>query len=395
MAEMPDNTRRDEQRATSNSPAPAIFQPSPCRAEAPGLEGDVNGSASAYHEDPIIGGDNDGGGDGGGSRPALNGLGGRYEGQEGYQNDDGAGVDFHIDSGSEPEFEVAYTDGDDDNDDNDDDDDDGSGGDGSSQTSASFNAAAAVPFMPMPMMPHRANAFAPPFYNRPPTPLPPSPSLTSLLRPTFSTTTSRPTTPDSSDIDVTTTNTNETGAAVVAKSARTATAVPRASPRVPTYEYYGFVLYLTACLAFLMYLLWSYLPSPFLHQVGVYYYPNRWWSLAIPSYLVMLVLYIYVALAAYNIGYLTLPMESIENIVDDAANVAVIDSKGRRRAGGSAKLAPEAFTALTVGENVPRRNVDWRELWSEGTDAVMDVPVGGVCEVLYGSANACDKEHPD
>ncbi|KAI9873936.1 MAG: hypothetical protein M1830_010376, partial [Pleopsidium flavum] len=46
-----------------------------------------------------------------------------------------------------------------------------------------------------------ANAFAPPFYNRPPTPLPPSPSLTSLLRPPFSTTTSRPTTPDSSDIE--------------------------------------------------------------------------------------------------------------------------------------------------------------------------------------------------
>ena len=84
-----------------------------------------------------------------------------------------------------------------------------------------------------------ANAFAPPFYNRPPTPLPPSPSLTSLLRPTFSTNTSRPTTPDSSEND--TPNDTE---AVVAKSARTATTVTRVSPKVPTYEYYGFVLYL-------------------------------------------------------------------------------------------------------------------------------------------------------
>ena len=84
-----------------------------------------------------------------------------------------------------------------------------------------------------------ANAFAPPFYNRPPTPLPPSPSLTSLLRPTFSATTSRPTTPDSSEND--TPNDTE---AVVAKSARTATTVSRVSPKVPTYEYYGFVLYL-------------------------------------------------------------------------------------------------------------------------------------------------------
>ncbi len=89
------------------------------------------------------------------------------------------------------------------------------------------------------------NAFAPPFYNRPPTPLPPSPSLTSLLRPPFSTNTSRPSTPDGSDNDTP----NDTEAAV-AKSARVATIVPRASPKVPTYEYYGFVLYLVSSLAF-------------------------------------------------------------------------------------------------------------------------------------------------
>lgn len=93
-----------------------------------------------------------------------------------------------------------------------------------------------------------ANAFAPPFYNRPPVPLPPSPSLTSLLRPSFSTTTSRPTTPDSSENDTP----NDTEAAV-AKSARIATTVPRASPKVPTYEYYGFVLYLLSYLIFRMY----------------------------------------------------------------------------------------------------------------------------------------------
>ena len=90
-----------------------------------------------------------------------------------------------------------------------------------------------------------SNAFAPPYYNKPPTPLPASPSLTSLLRPSFSATTSRPTTPDSSENDTP----NDTEAAV-AKSARIATTVPRASPKVPTYEYYGFVLYLLSSLIF-------------------------------------------------------------------------------------------------------------------------------------------------
>src|SRR5271169_3415298 len=79
------------------------------------------------------------------------------------------------------------------------------------------------------------NFFAPPFYNRPPTPLPPSPSLTSLLRP------SRPTTPDSSD-----------GDASLRDPGRARHPVPRASPVVPTYEYYGFVLYLFSSLTFLI-----------------------------------------------------------------------------------------------------------------------------------------------
>lgn len=215
------------------------------------------------------------------------------------------------------------------------------------------------------------NAFAPPYYNRPPTPLPASPSLTSLLRPSFSTTTSRPTTPDSSEGDTP----NDTEAAV-AKSARTATTVPRASPKVPTYEYYGFVLYLLSSLSFLMYLLLSYLPSPFLHQLGIYYYPNRWWSLAIPSFLVMTIIYIYVALASYNTGYLTLPMSSIENIVDQAAHVAVLDSKGRIQ-----RKSGQGDAAIGIKD---AKDINWKTLWNEGTDAVMDVPVGGVCEILYG-----------
>lgn len=125
-----------------------------------------------------------------------------------------------------------------------------------------------------------------------------------------------------------------------------------------------------------MYLLLSYLPSPFLHQLGIYYYPNRWWSLAIPSFLVMTIIYIYVALASYNTGYLTLPMSSIENIVDQAAHVAVLDSKGRIQ-----RKSGQGDAAIGIKD---AKDINWKTLWNEGTDAVMDVPVGGVCEILYG-----------
>lgn len=202
-----------------------------------------------------------------------------------------------------------------------------------------------------PPQPVSQNFFAPPFYGRPPTPLPPSPSLTSLLRP------SRPTTPDASDDEL--------------------EPVPRASPKVPTYEYYGFVLYIFSSLTFLVYLLWAYLPSPFLHALGVYYYPNRWWALAIPAFLVMLIIYIYVALAAYNIEYLTLPMASLETIVDEASKIATIDSKGRIRPGEPRRQLSEA--------RARELELNFVDIWSEGTDAVMDIPLAGVNEVLYGS----------
>ncbi|RMD41298.1 hypothetical protein DV735_g3845, partial [Chaetothyriales sp. CBS 134920] len=194
-------------------------------------------------------------------------------------------------------------------------------------------------------------------------------SLTSLLRPPSllnrSTTSTRATTPDSSDVE-----TPLDTEAAVAQSARRAHPLPPTSPKVPTYEYYGFVLYLASSLAFLIYILWSYLPSPFLHALGITYYPNRWWSLAIPAWIVMLLVYIYVALLAYNVEYLTLPLNSSECMVDEAGNVAILDSSGRIRKGGSASISD--------------LNLSWKQIWNEGTDAVMDVPIGGVCEVLYG-----------
>jgi phosphatidylinositol glycan class P protein len=196
---------------------------------------------------------------------------------------------------------------------------------------------------------------------------------------------------------------------------------------VPTYEYYGFVLYLFSSLAFLMYLLWSYLPSPFLHALGIYYYPNRWWSLAIPSWLVMGLCYIYVALAAYNTGYLTLPMSSIETIIDEAANVATLDGKGHMKslhahahvhaagagAGSGSGRRKNSNTGNGVGHGHSGKDArrekrelrekrkegreseverDWRALWSVGTDACLDVPLGGVCEVLYGEGRDRDPE---
>ena len=100
----------------------------------------------------------------------------------------------------------------------------------------------------------------------------------------------------------------------------------------------------------------------------------------------MLLVYIYVALASYNTGYLTLPLSSMETIIDEAANVAVVDGHGRMRSGGRKR---ERERVASVGVR------DWKGIWSHGTDAVMDVPLGGVCEVLYGEGRVVEEDDDD
>ena len=78
-------------------------------------------------------------------------------------------------------------------------------------------------------------------------------------------------------------------------------------------------------------------------------------------------------------------MNSIENIVDEAANIAILDGRiggmARKRAGKRWIGKEEASSGM---KHRPETAAQWAAVWSEGTDAVMDVPVGGVCEVLYG-----------
>jgi hypothetical protein len=191
----------------------------------------------------------------------------------------------------------------------------------------------------------------------------------------------------------------------------------------------------------------------------------------------MLLIFVYVALLSYNVEYLTLPLVSLECMVDHAGNVAILDHTGRPRKGGSKRFVrdmeereqlerelelsrakggksrrqsksgsgvthrskdkskrkssksqpnydmppvdavsryrdPQASLVSPISPygyydhatypflgareqsvqaqhdaSAPRRHAlspNWSFIWNEGTDAVMDVPIGGVCEVLYG-----------
>lgn len=108
--------------------------------------------------------------------------------------------------------------------------------------------------------------------------------------------------------------------------------------------------------------------------MGITYYPDRWWALAIPAWAVMLIVFIYVSLQLYNLEVLTKPLGSVETVVDDAAQIAVVDKKGRIKDGG--RVTSEKTQAVRDAGQLA-------VVWTESTDAVMDIPLGAVCEVLY------------
>ena len=82
-------------------------------------------------------------------------------------------------------------------------------------------------------------------------------------------------------------------------------------------EYRGFTIYVLSSLALVLYVSWTLIPPSILHKLSIDYYPDKYWSIAIPSYSLLLMVFIYWFLALYNTEVLTLPLDSIHNFVDE------------------------------------------------------------------------------
>ncbi|KAB2017883.1 hypothetical protein ES319_D08G192400v1 [Gossypium barbadense] len=54
-------------------------------------------------------------------------------------------------------------------------------------------------------------------------------------------------------------------------------------------EVYGFVGSITTVVATTIYLAWAYIPEPWLHSIVIFYYPNKCWALAVPTYAMVII----------------------------------------------------------------------------------------------------------
>ncbi|EER17430.1 Phosphatidylinositol N-acetylglucosaminyltransferase subunit P, putative [Perkinsus marinus ATCC 50983] len=67
-----------------------------------------------------------------------------------------------------------------------------------------------------------------------------------------------------------------------------ATAEPT-SPGSKSVEVYGFVSWVACLVAGVIYLAWAFIPDRYLREIGITYYPSKWWAVVIPTLFLLII----------------------------------------------------------------------------------------------------------
>ncbi|KAG6680060.1 hypothetical protein I3843_13G019300 [Carya illinoinensis] len=89
-------------------------------------------------------------------------------------------------------------------------------------------------------------------------------------------------------------------------------------------EVYGFVGSITTVVATVIFLAWAYVPEAWLHYIGIFYYPSRYWALAGPVYVMMTIV---LALGSYvGFNFMSTPYPTSLNTMFGKPQLAFIIS---------------------------------------------------------------------
>ena len=104
---------------------------------------------------------------------------------------------------------------------------------------------------------------------------------------------------------------------------------------------YGFVAWIAIHICFSIFLMWAYTPDRYLISLGVTYFPDKHWALALPCWSLVSLLSFTCLYATYN-AMRRPDLESLSNIVDEYTRVP------DERDLGGARQKPRPDTALSL-----------------------------------------------
>ena len=96
---------------------------------------------------------------------------------------------------------------------------------------------------------------------------------------------------------------------------------------------YGFVAWIGTHICYAMFILWAYLPERALQELGVTYYPNKYWAVALPCHALVSVFAIFVFHWFYHAMRVP-PLESFSNLVDEYTQRRRVAGVSRHRSRG-------------------------------------------------------------
>mmetsp|Transcript_17602 Transcript_17602/g.25704 ORF Transcript_17602/g.25704 Transcript_17602/m.25704 type:complete len:189 (-) Transcript_17602:138-704(-) len=167
---------------------------------------------------------------------------------------------------------------------------------------------------------------------------------------------------------------------------------------------YGFVGLLLTVSAYVIYLVWSYVPEKYLNTVGITYYPSKYWAIAVP---------IYVIVCAFTVGFVYMAMNFLSTAPPNSY-CTITDSHARRllqrrqqsttRSGGPSpggKLGDQHQSGASVSSSPVAAGCDALStplpttMMMNGVAQFSDIDIGTVNRSLYYQKSFKTKLHTE